>query len=536
MRVRALLAALVAVVAASCGTAVTPAGAPVPAPAPAAAPVGGASAAPAEGAAAPDRLDIAAASAAITPAAVQRHVEFLASDGLRGRDTPSPGLEAAAEYIAALFGELGLEPADDGDGYVRRFPLQAVRLDAAALRVEARAHGATTRATYRDDFFVLPARVDSVVGVPLFAGQAQVGVTVSQEARGRMVFMFVPDTAMQAWQVAVSAALQAAWGAGASAVVLALDPDFPAEILGQLAGEVAGQVAPLPVVGLRYDVAREVFRHAGLDLDGIRHRADGTLTPLDGVNMLIRAPISADAAMAPNVVGVLRGADPALRDQYVVYSAHFDHVGVGRPDASGDSIYNGADDNASGTSAVLELARAFASLEPRPARSVMFVLVSGEEQGLLGSMHFAQNPPVPASQMVANINADMIGRNAPDTVVAIGQDYSSLGPTVQAVARRHPELGLTVAPDLWPQEQLFFRSDHFSFAAREIPAIFFTTGLHEQYHQPSDQAHLIDSDKLARVTRLMLYLGLEIASAAERPQWTPEGLAEVRRVTSGMRQ
>jgi hypothetical protein len=514
MRPSVSLTALLSLLVLACSTAAPPAGMPTPAPS-----------------AAESRADAVAAAAAITAESVQRHVAFLASDELLGRDTPSPGLEMAAEYIADTFRELGLEPAGDDGSYIQRFPLQDARVDIAGLRVESRAHDSSTRLSFGDDFFVLPAQVDSVVGVPLFAGQAAPGVRVPPEVRGRIVFYFVPDTASQAWQAAVGAGLQAAYAGGAAAVVLALDPAFSAASLGQLAHALSSQVAPLPVVGIRYDAARAILQHANVDLDAVRTRADGTVTPLEGVTMSISTPIAASAAEVPNVVAVLRGSDPALRDEYVVYSAHFDHVGVGPPDASGDTIYNGADDNASGTSAVLELARAFASLERRPARSIMFVLVSGEEKGLLGSMYFVQNSPVPASQMVANINADMIGRNAPDTVVAIGQDYSSLGPTVQQVAARHPELGLVVAPDLWPQEQLFFRSDHFAFAAREIPAIFFTTGLHEQYHQPSDQAHLIDNDKLARISSLLFHFGLEVANASTRPQWTPDGLETVRRAT-----
>ena len=179
----------------------------------------------------------------------------------------------------------------------------------------------------------------------------------------------------------------------------------------------------------------------------------------------------------------------------------------------------------------LEIAEAFASLDRRPARSVMFVLVSGEEKGLLGSQYFVENPPVPVGQMVANINLDMIGRNAPDTVVAIGLDYSSLGPALRDIAGRHPELGLTIAPDLWPEERLFFRSDHFSFAAREVPAIFLTTGLHDDYHRPSDEPETIDDDKAMRIARLLFRYAHELAGAPQRPQWTTEGLAEVRRAT-----
>jgi Zn-dependent M28 family amino/carboxypeptidase len=210
-----------------------------------------------------------------------------------------------------------------------------------------------------------------------------------------------------------------------------------------------------------------------------------------------------------------------------------DHVGVGAPNAKGDSIYNGADDDASGTSAVLELAQAFAALPPaqRPKRSLIFLTVSGEEKGLFGSKYFVEHPPVPADRIVANVNLDMVGRNNPDTVVAIGQDYSTLGTTIQQVASAHPELKLKVAPDLWPQEQLFFRSDHFNFAAKNIPAIFFTTGLHADYHQPSDHVETIDTDKLARIAQLIFHFGQAVATSAEAPKWTEQGKAAMKAIS-----
>jgi Zn-dependent M28 family amino/carboxypeptidase len=477
--------------------------------------------------------EIEAAAALITAERVRGHVEFLASDELRGRDTPSPGLEAAAGYISDQFRALGLQPAGDDGSFIRRWPLEERRLDLDGLRLQVRAPAGTATLSFAEDFFVLPSMRDSVVGVPLFAGAVRPGAQLGAAASGRIVAFFLPDTLSPAWQTGISAALQASFQAGAAGVIIVLDPDFPAQSIAQLAREVQGQVPPFPVFGIRYDAARTMFRHAGIDLDAVRNRTDGALTPLTGVTVATRTPIVTTSAMAPNVVAVLPGSDAALRDEYVVYSAHFDHVGVGAPDATGDSIYNGADDNASGTSAVLEAARAFAALQSRPPRSVMFVMVSGEEKGLLGSMAFVQNPPVPVAQMVANINADMVGRNAPDTVVAIGQDYSNLGRLVQEVARANRQLGLVVAPDLWPEEQLFFRSDHFSFAARGIPAIFFTTGLHPDYHQPSDQAHLIDNDKLSRIARLLFRLGHEIATAPTRPEWTPEGREALRRATGG---
>ncbi|HEX6589307.1 MAG TPA: M20/M25/M40 family metallo-hydrolase, partial [Longimicrobiales bacterium] len=234
-------------------------------------------------------------------------------------------------------------------------------------------------------------------------------------------------------------------------------------------------------------------------------------------------------------IAILRGSDPELADEYVVFSAHMDHVGVGRPDASGDSIYNGADDDASGTAALVEVAEAFSNLLERPRRSLVFMAVSGEEKGLLGSRWWSDHPTLPLEDVVANINVDMIGRNAPDTIVVIGQQYSSLGPTVHAVAEQRADLGLTVSEDIWPEERFFFRSDHFNFARKEIPALFFFAGVHENYHQPSDEVELIDGDKAARVARLVFYTSHEIADTVARPTWTEQGLSEIRALTGGRR-
>jgi hypothetical protein len=473
------------------------------------------------------------AAAAIAADDVLRHVEYLASDELRGRDTPSPGLERAAAYLAARLGEFGLDPAGDDGTFIGRYPVLEERVDEQALRIEARVAGRTLRPAFGADLFVLPARGDSVVGIPLYIGRAAQGVHVPHAAAGRIAVFFVPDTLGAAWQAAVSSALQGAFMARVSAAVLLLDSVFSPASLAMLADQLGAEVAPLPVLGVSWAFGSTLFEQAGLDLRAAREHAAGAPVPLDAVTMAVSTPVRDVSERVPNVAAVLRGSDPAMRDEYVVYTAHFDHVGVGRPDAAGDSIYNGADDNASGTAALLKVARAFASLEAAPLRSVMFVFVSGEEKGLLGSRHFVANPPVPVEAMVANINMDMVGRNAPDTIVAIGQEYSSLGATLQAVAGRNAALGLVVASDPWPEEQLFYRSDHFSFAAREVPSIFLTAGLHEHYHQPGDEAHLIDTDKVARVARLVFLLGHELASVRARPAWTPAGLDEVRRATSG---
>jgi Zn-dependent M28 family amino/carboxypeptidase len=228
-------------------------------------------------------------------------------------------------------------------------------------------------------------------------------------------------------------------------------------------------------------------------------------------------------ATAPNTIGILEGTDPVLKNEYLVFSAHMDHVGVtsGRP----DSINNGADDDASGTVGVVELAEAFS--RARPKRSVLFITVSGEEKGLWGSQFFADHPTVPVANMVANINIDMIGRNWKDTIVAIGKEHSDLGATLNRVNQAHPELRMTAIDDRWPQENFYSRSDHYNFARKGVPVLFFFNGTHEDYHRPSDSPDKIDGEKEARILQLLFYLGQDITNAPERPKWKPESYQQI---------
>jgi hypothetical protein len=272
-----------------------------------------------------------------------------------------------------------------------------------------------------------------------------------------------------------------------------------------------------------------VLARAGYDVAAARRDADRpvTVTPLPGLTLTmdVRYEVVSERT-APNTVGILEGSDPVLKDEYVVFSAHMDHVGVGNP-VNGDSIYNGADDDASGTIGVVELSEAFAALHPRPRRSMIFLTVSGEEKGLWGSDWFARHPPVPIGQIVADLNADMIGRNWRDTIVVIGKEHSDLGATLERVNAAHPELGMTAIDDIWPEEGFYRRSDHFNFARRGVPVLFFFNGTHPDYHQPSDHPDKIDAEKEARIVKLMFYLGLEIANATERPKWNPDSYKDI---------
>ena len=467
-------------------------------------------------------------SAAISAADVQARIAFLASDAMAGRNTPSPGLEAVAQYAAAEFARFGLEPAGDSGSFIQRYPFTQASLDRSAVAFRA---GAIALA-YGQDYFVVPGSADSLAGKALYVGTARAGMALPAAAAGRIIVVAVPDTlgsaeSMQRWQNNVVGALQAAMGAGSAGVVAVLDPAFKGAAMQMLATMTSQQSAPLPLYGVMPAALAPAFTAA--DVDWAKLRASEPAAPVElPLDFLLRTATGRVAARVPNAVAMLPGSDPARRGEYVVFSAHMDHVGIGRPDARGDSIFNGADDDASGTAAVIELAQAFAAQPKAPARSLIFLLVSGEEKGLLGSQYFAQHPTVPIDSIVADLNSDMIGRNNPDTVSAIGQEFTDMGTTVQQVARQHAaELKLVVAPDLWPEENLFMRSDHYSFAAREVPAIFFTTGLHADYHKPSDEPQTIDNDKVARIARLIYLLGEAVADGAARPQWTAAGRAKL---------
>ncbi|MEJ2678565.1 MAG: M28 family peptidase [Gemmatimonadota bacterium] len=464
------------------------------------------------GAPAPSGPDQAAAT--ITARDVAARESFLSADALRGRDMPSDGLEMAASYVASEFQKLGLEPAGDDGSYIQRYPYERSHLN-DDVRVGLK--GVAQRPEFRRDYFLIVGGAPRVSGAVYWAGTLEQSAAAPAGAmKGAVALFDAPGAQLsQEWIRGLQAVVQHGVESGAAAIGLVLDPAMDASVIRRLARFTGSQQAPVPVFGILTEPAGALLAQAGADLATLR--SAGTPKAIEGAEMEVAGTRTSEVFQVPNVVGILRGSDPALAGTYVVYSAHMDHLGVGRPDASGDSIYNGADDDASGVTGVLEVAEAFKALPQAPARSMMF----------------ADHMPVPDTAVVTDINMDMIGRNAPDSVVAIGQEYSSLGPLTHQVADAHPELGLTVAPDLWPEERFFFRSDHFNFARKHIPAIFFTTGLHDDYHRPSDEASKIDNDKLARIARLVFYLGNTIGTNAQAPAWTEDGWAQVQQMTQG---
>jgi hypothetical protein len=237
---------------------------------------------------------------------------------------------------------------------------------------------------------------------------------------------------------------------------------------------------------------------------------------------------------SPNVVAVLRGSDPALRDEYLVYSSHLDHLGVGRP-VDGDSIYNGAFDNASGIAVMLEIARSFAELRERPRRSIIFLATTGEERGLQGADYFANNPTVPPERIVADINIDELYLAATSKdIIVLGQENSTLGDVATVAAR---SVGLEISPDPQPQKVYFVRSDQYPFVKAGVPAIYAYSGFksadpavdvkkmfeeweENRYHRPGDDLKQpMKFEAALPLARFDLLAGWMVANAVERPQW-----------------
>jgi hypothetical protein len=475
------------------------------------------------------------AAATITARDVGQRIGIIAHDSMLGRDTPSPGLERTAEYVAGQFRRFGLRPGGDDGSWLQRYPIRRHRIDldrswvVFATDKGADSAGFTVAARYDGG----PVPDGPVSGLAVVLGGNHTAESVEKIRVQDKVAVVVPmvggdpETMQQVLRVLYLS------GPKALVVVSGADSASFARQLPRQAPErtVVGQPENRPMaVHVSAGAISGSLAAAGVQLDRLRASSEPVARELPGLEVTVALRDSVIASLtAPNTVGILEGSDPKLKNEYLVYSAHMDHIGItpGRP----DSINNGADDDASGTVGVIELAEAFSRPGARPRRSIIFLTVSGEEKGLWGSNYFASHPPVPIKQIVANINMDMIGRNWPDTIVAIGKEHSDLGATLNRVNSAHPELGMTAIDDRWPEERFYFRSDHYNFARRGVPVLFFFNGVHEDYHEVTDSPEKINSEKEARILKLLFYLGSEIGNAARRPQWNPESYREIVDVT-----
>ena len=477
------------------------------------------------------------AAASITADDIRRRIGILADDSMRGRDTPSPELEKVATWIAAEFRRFGLRPGGDSGTYLQRYAIRRTQIDTAqTFLTVARAGGGSTMLGAGSDIAVLR------LGPPLPAQDVSGPIVVLAGDTDAVADPLAGADVKGTWIVALDVrAAEAALAAGAVGVLVITDRSDAEWQAGMraangatlaLGGHSSLEVARAP--GLAMIRERTASRVLGLDLTALRVARRRSARRLPGVLVTLRVRervLQQDSA--PNVIGILDGSDAVLRKEYVFFTAHMDHLGVaGRANAAcrarrGDSVCNGADDNASGTTAVIEAARAFSQLQPAPRRSLVFMTVSGEEKGLWGSEYFSEHPTVPWRAVVADVNSDMVGRNWRDTIAVIGKEQSDLGATLDRVAAAHPELHMTPIGDIWPDQHFYERSDHYNFARRGVPILFFFNGTHADYHAVTDEVSKIDAEKESRIVKLVFYLGLEIADAATRPRWDPESYKRV---------
>jgi Zn-dependent M28 family amino/carboxypeptidase len=505
--------------------------------------------------------------------AMKAHDKFLASDLLEGRGPGTRGDELARQYIAAQFESYGLEPAGDNGTFFQRVPLLGIRMDAANTNLAFVKEGGPTIGPLKHlDEFVGTDQTQSPTSTInselVFVGHGDVAPEYrwddykGLDAHGKTLIMLVDDPPASAQEPELfkgkARTYYGRWtykyeigtSKGADGVILIHTNDaagYPWSVVRNSWGSEGSYVKLAPgqpalhfAAWMTEKVAGDLFKAAGYDLDTLTKAAasrDFKPVPL-GFKLSGTIASKIRPFETGNVVAKVTGSDPKLRDEAILYSAHHDHLGIGRPDDRGDAIYNGAIDNASGCALLLEMARVWANTKPAPKRSVYFAAVAAEEQGLLGSAYLGQHPPIPAGRIALNLNYDAIpelGRVR--DVVMNGAERTTFFPTAQRVTKA---MGLTISPDPEPEQGHYYRSDHFSLGKVGIPAFSVEPGQdvigkgkewaakmssdyrEHRYHQPSDEYDPTwDWSEGVQMAQLGYWLGWEAANAASMPNWKP---------------
>jgi Zn-dependent M28 family amino/carboxypeptidase len=519
------------------------------------------------------------------PESLCEHVRILASDEFEGRETASEGEAKTIAYLSQEFAKLGLQPAGDRGSWTQEVPLRKVELmEPGSIRIAAGAEAYDLRNGHEVVFYSLADETEAAIqNAPLvFVGY---GVNAPEldwddfkgtDLKGKVAVFLVNDPDFESptpgkfggkamtyygrWTYKFEEAARR--GAAAALIV---HEDAPAcygwttvqNTWGLAQFDIARAHAtnpPMRLQGwLRRDIAEDLFRKAGLDLDELKTRArapDFSPVTLNTVGLSARAHLRITPVFSHNLVVKLPGGERA--GECIIYCAHWDHLGVGKPDASGDRIYHGAVDNAVAVAGLLELARVFASA-PTTARSVYFVAFTAEEKGLLGSEYYVAHPPTCLEHAAAVFNMELVGFNGPALdVTTWGNAKSSLHDSLSAAAARR---GRVVVPDRHLEAGYFYRSDHFAFAKRGVPAITIMSGenlyqggvevgrkayddyIAHRYHRPADRWSPDLDLRGATLDLDVLYqAGWEIANATTWPEWI-EGseFKRVRDASAGFR-
>jgi len=500
-------------------------------------------------------------------------IRVLSSDEFQGRGPGTKGEDLTIAYVEKQFRDAGLEPGNPNGTYLQEVPLEGVRPD-ADMEFAFTGHGTTVHTTFQKDFVAqsrIPVASQKLDGDMVFVGY---GVQAPEykwddfkgvDVKGKVVVVLVNDPPVKKngeldpnvfggkamtyygrWTYKYEKAEEL--GAAGCILVHETGPaGYPWEVVrNSFSGErfeletaEANARPGLVQAWISLETAEALFKAAGFDFETLKEEAvsrDFRPVPL-GMRAQIEIHNSLRTIRSHNVIGKLAGSDPALKNEYVVYSAHWDHFGIG-PEVNGQNIYHGALDNGSGSAALMELGRAFASLEARPKRSILFLSVTAEEQGLLGSEYYAEHPLYPLAHTAANINMDgmnVLGKTRDITEIGLGQ--STLDEVVAAVAK---EQGRVVRGDPEPEKGSYYRSDHFSFAKAGVPAFDPDSGIDyvgkpagwgmkmrdqytaNDYHKPSDVIKPYwDMSGAVQDGELYFAVGYRVANAAKMPEWKP---------------
>jgi len=495
---------------------------------------------------------------AITAAQLKEWLYVVASDDMEGRDTPSRGLDQAAKFIADHLSRWGVKPGGDDGSYFQKFALTSRRVEPELTIASVNGHGfklgedfiaeplqgqASGRIVYVGNGYMVKAKdIDDYQGVDV---KGKIMLAVEGYPRG----VSYQDLSDKKVGVDYDTPETYARSHGARGVIyipsvstitfwqnrhkFSLSPS-------RMKLERARQIGPnVPVIYASEKMVKAILDGEKLDYETIRKQAaEGALgeafdlTAGKQASFNVNAKI--DRAVTQNVVGVIEGVDPVLKKEYIAVGAHYDHVGMMK-NGEGDRIYNGADDDGSGTVATLGIAQALAKSPERPKRSVIFVWHAGEEKGLWGSEFFTNNPTVPIEQIITQLNIDMIGRSkkegddnpankdltGPNELYVIGSKMMStdLGNLSEEVNNSFLKLTFNYKyDDPNDTERFFYRSDHYNYARKGVPIIFYFSGVHEDYHGLADTPDKIDYEKMQKVARTVFAMMWRLANAPERPK------------------
>jgi hypothetical protein len=461
----------------------------------------------------------AQADDSVAAADVRRHITVLAHDSLRGRGTPSAGLERAARYVAAGLRRAGLRPLGDSGTFIQRYRIIESRLVGDSSFVEFR--GPAPR-TFRLGHQVDWLRISEPVAGPITGPAVLVtGIPDSTapfaglDVRGAVIVHLAPTQGERVETPEWLFAAGARAGVGAWILVVDRPDDRWRALTGQIdlpRTVVPGtpETWPFPVLEMRDGTLGRYLAELGVAQAGIRPIPPivPAVERLDGMTVRVRLRERVlSRRSAPNVLALLPGSDTA--GAAVIVAAHLDALGVG-PVIGSDSIYNGADDNASGVAAVLEAARVLAR-GPAPARPVVFAFFSGTERGLTGVSYYMGRPAIPVARTAAFVNVEAIGRNLRDTVAVVGGAQSGLASLLDGLRPAAAAFGLAVAADPWPSQRLWLLGDHGRFGLRGVPVLYLFNGRHGDLHRPGDESRKIEFAAVARIARFVALLARRLA-------------------------